>query len=32
MSAALVPPFDTGTETMPRKRFTRADVDRMTGA
>lgn len=36
MSAALVSPFEAGlefdTKSLPRKRFTRADVDRMEAA
>lgn len=32
MSAALLPPFQTGTEMLPRKRFTRDDVERLTEA
>jgi len=29
MSAALVPPFEIGNETIPRKRFTRGEVERL---
>jgi Uma2 family endonuclease len=30
MSAALVPPFETGTGMLPRKRFTRDEVERLS--
>jgi Uma2 family endonuclease len=30
MSAALLSPFDTADETLPRKKFTRAEVERLT--
>jgi len=32
MSAGLVPPLEVDSETLPRKRFTRQDVDRLTEA
>jgi Uma2 family endonuclease len=32
MSAGVVPPFGAGTESLPRKRFTRDEVDRLEAA